>query len=152
MWIVGSMVKVWALVVKIKIAKFCFVKAAILGMQHCWVASVPGLPRFYLLFVFHNNTWNRKIGKALTGKAWEHPSHDVRWVRGGRGGGPNCQNNAQDHLFEHSITFFGLQTLVWWKVLILTGKKLAFKFNTYISEYRPLPCVIVNIHSYYMSL
>ena len=57
----------------------------------CWVALVPGLPRFYLLFVFHNNTWNRKIGKALTGKAWEHPSHDVRWVRGGRGGGPTAK-------------------------------------------------------------
>ena len=31
----------------------------------CWVASVPGLPCFYLLFAFHNNTWNRKIGKAF---------------------------------------------------------------------------------------
>ena len=34
---------------------------------------------------------------------------------------------------------FGLQTLAWSKLLILTGKKLAFKFSTYIFEYWPLP-------------
>ena len=45
---------------------------------------------------------------------------------------PNCQNNAQDHPFERSL---GLQTLVWWKLLVLTGKKLAFKFSTYMFEY-----------------
>ena len=38
-----------------------------------------------------------------------------------------------------ALPHFGLQTLVWWKLLVLTGKKLAFKFSTYIFEYRPLP-------------
>ena len=34
---------------------------------------------------------------------------------------------------------FGLQTLVWRKLLVLNGKKLAFKFSMYIFEYRSLP-------------
>ena len=34
---------------------------------------------------------------------------------------------------------FELQTLAWWKLLVLTSKKLAFKFSTYIFEYWPFP-------------
>ena len=51
------------------------------------------------------------------------------------GEGPNYQNDAQDHLF-------GLQTLALLELLVLTGKKLAFKFSTYIFEYRSLPTYI----------
>ena len=38
------------------------------------------------------------------------------------GEGSNYQNNTLDHPFKHSIS----------KLLILTGKKLAFKFSTYM--------------------
>ena len=60
---------------------------------------------------------------------------------GYRGEGPNCRNNVLDYPFDCSTGYhsFGLQTLVWSKLLILTSKKLAFKFSTYIFEYQPLP-------------
>ena len=53
------------------------------------------------------------------------------------GEGPNCQNNAQDHPFECSTAFSSSRPKR--DGNYLTGKKLAFKFNTYIFEYWPLP-------------
>ena len=55
---------------------------------------------------------------------------------------PNCQNDAQDHLFKRSTVFYRLQTLALLTLLVLTGKKLAFKFSTYIFEYQSLPTYI----------
>ena len=73
---------------------------------------------------------------------------DVRWTwEGGEEGGGNWQNNALDHSFEHVLyRSIGVQTLAWSKLLVLTGKKLAFKFSTthiWISAPPPLspPCI-----------
>ena len=66
--------------------------------------------------------------------------NDVRWTRGGcRGGGaqlPKQRTGPSVRVLHH---VFGLQTLAWWKLLVLTGKKLALKFSAYVFEYRPLP-------------
>ena len=65
---------------------------------------------------------------------------------------PNCQNDAQDNLFKRSTVFYRLQTLALLKLLVLTGKKLAFKFGTYIFEYRSLPYLHpLHINSYVMN-
>ena len=49
------------------------------------------------------------------------------------GEGPNCLNTVQDHLFERSTMSLDSRPLQdAWKLLVLTGKKLAFKFNTWI--------------------
>ena len=52
---------------------------------------------------------------------------------GGRGF--NCQNNALDYPFERSTEALNSSS----KLLILFGKKHAFKFSMYIFEYQPPP-------------
>ena len=42
------------------------------------------------------------------------------------------QNNALDHSFKALPRSSGLQVLVWLKLLLLTGKKLAFQLRVYI--------------------
>ena len=75
------------------------------------------------------------------GKAWEHSSRewrqvDVRWTWGGGAQLPKlCTGSSVQALYR----IFGLQTLAWWKLLVLNGKKLPFKFSMNIFEYRPLP-------------
>ena len=54
-------------------------------------------------------------------------------------GSPNYKNNALDHVFGHSTCSSGLQMLARPKLLVLTGKKLAFELSGYTFEYRPLP-------------
>ena len=76
------------------------------------IASFPGLPpspHFYLLFIFTRITQGAEE-QQKTGKAWEHVSCewcqvDMKVDVGGRGvgggwEGPNCLNNALNHLFE----------------------------------------------------
>ena len=51
----------------------------------------------------------------------------------GRGEGRGQpQNNALDHSFKALPRSSGLQVLVWLKLLLSTGKKLAFQLSVYI--------------------
>ena len=79
------------------------------------IASIPGLPRFDLPFVFTIIHGIRRSPKIKTGRAWEHSS---------------CE---------------------WRQLLVLTGKKLTFKFSTYIFEYRPLPPTSTLVSTYVMN-
>ena len=69
-----------------------------------------------------------------------HHVNDVRWMQGGRmGGGAQLPKQRTGPSVRALYHIFGLQTLAWWKLLVLTSKKLAFKFSTYRFEYRSLP-------------
>ena len=72
--------------------------------------------------------------------------HHVNWpqVSGHKvdigGEGPNWPKQCTGPSVRALYCVFGLHTLAWWKLLAnLTGKKLTFKFSTYIFVYRPLP-------------
>ena len=77
-----------------------------------WVLT--GLSRFYLPFWFTINTQERKTGKKQGRPGSIHHVNDIRcmlarwtrarWIDVGEEG-PNCQNNTQDHPFEHSTAF-----------------------------------------------
>ena len=71
--------------------------------------------------------------KIKTGKAWEHSSHGWRQVDvEGRGGAVTAKTTH----WTIYLSVFWLHNLVWWKLLVLTGKKLSFMFSMYIG---PLP-------------
>ena len=68
---------------------------AVMSHVNCVLVSFPGLPSFYLLFVFtiiHGSRRPAKNGEGL--------GAFITWMTSGGckvGEGPNCQNNAQDH-------------------------------------------------------
>ena len=65
---------------------------------------------------------------------------DVRWTQGGRGGrGPTAKTTHRTNRLSALPCYRGPDPLAWWKLLVLTGKKLAFKFSMYIFEYRAPP-------------
>ena len=102
------------------------------------LASVPGFPCFDLPFAFtiKHDRWKLKRGRPGS----IHHVNDVRWTRGGhREGGAQLPKQHTGPSVRALYLVFRLQTLTWWKLLILNGKKLAFKFATYIFEYQPLP-------------
>ena len=76
---------------------------------------------------------------------------DVR----GEGARPPKQCTASSvRAFQRTASFvqvlchsFGLQTLMWSKLPVLTSKKPGFKFNAYIFEYWPLPPPYVHLTS-----
>jgi len=124
--------------------------------------AFPGLPIA--------NTRKRKIQRKTRRPGLFHHVNDIRWMWGGRREeGPNRKNSALDHPFKwSSYHSSGLKTLVWSKLLIFTGKKLAFWIYSYwisgpppyvhlasthvMNEPRPspffaillLPCIILN--------
>ena len=103
------------------------------------LALFSGLPRFDLLFAFTvKHDW-RKLKWGRPGSI--HHINDVRWTQGGRreGGGAQLPKQRTGPSVQALYRVFRLQTLAWWKLLVLNGKKLAFKFATYIFEYQPLP-------------
>ena len=76
----------------------------------------------------------------------------VRWMWLMSGGCDSCQVDVRWTWEEGQLakqctgpsiralySSIGVQTLAWSKLLVLTGKKLAFKFSTYIFQYQPLP-------------
>ena len=82
-----------------------------------------------------------------------HHVNDVRWTQGGREvdieEGPNWQKQRAGTSIRALYRSFGLQTLAWSKLLVLTSKKLTFKSSMYIIEYRPLPHYVhfTSVHS-----
>ena len=102
------------------------------------VASVPGLPPFWSPICVHNNTQNQKIGENYNR---EGLGAFITWMTSGghdRGGGAQLPRQRTGPSVRALYRIFELQTLAWWKLLVLTSKKLAFKFSMYIFEYRPL--------------
>ena len=100
---------------------------------------------FWLSLCIHNNTWNRNIGKKL--KWWRpwsiHHVNDVRWTQDGhRGRGAQLPKWRTGPSVRVLYRVFRLQTLALLKLLVLTGKKLAFKFSMYIFKYWSLPTYI----------
>ena len=92
-------------------------------LLHFSIASFPGLLCFYLPFA---NTCERRTSEKQGRPGSIHHVNDVKWMWGGRwGGGGNCQIYALA-LYRS----FGLQTSAWLKLLILTVRKLTFKFST----------------------
>ena len=74
------------------------------------------------------------MGKAWKISSCEWHQVDARWMWGGL----TAKQCTGSSIWELNCSF-GLQMLAWSKLLILTSKKLAFKFSMYIFEYRPLP-------------
>ena len=76
----------------------------------------------------------------------------ITWMTSGEhevdvgGGGDQLAELHTGSSVQALYHVFGLQTLAWSKLLVLTGKKLAFKFSTYIFECRPLPPCPPRIH------
>ena len=97
---------------------------------------------FWFTLCLHNNTWNRNIGKKLQrGRPGSiHHVNDVRWTRDGhRGRRPKWRTGPSVWVLYR---VFRLHTLALLKLLVLTSKKLAFKFSTYVFEYWSLPTYI----------
>ena len=122
----------------------------------CWCSPIlgPRPPPFWSSVCVHNNTRNHmnqrsaKIKKRKAGSI--HHVNDIRWTWGG-GGGPQLPNQRTGPSVRVLCSVFGLQTLAWRKLLVLTGKKLTFKFSTYIFEYRPLPPTSTLVSTYVMN-
>ena len=103
------------------------------------ISLVPRPP--YFTFCLRSQYTGAEDQQKKIRKAWEHSSvNDVRWTWGGcRGWGAQLPKQRTGPSVWALYHTFRLQTLAWWKLLVLSGKKLAFKFSTYIFEYRPLP-------------
>ena len=73
------------------------------------------------------------------GRPWSiHHVNDIRLTRGGHWeGGAQVPEQHTSLSVQALCRSFGLTTLVWLKLLILTSKKLAFKFSSYVFEYQP---------------
>ena len=98
-------------------------------------------PGFYILFAF---IILHEIGRSAEKLKWGRPGtihhvNDVRWMWGGRRGRGPTAKQCTGVSVQALYCSFGLETLAWSKLLGLTSKKLAFKFSTYIFEYRSLP-------------
>ena len=108
---------------------------ASVGLAQAWMYTNDNLVSRPLVCV-HNNTRLAKSGEGL----WAF----ITWMTsGGRevdgGGGAKLPKQYTGSSVQVLYCSFGLQMLAWSKLLILTGKKLAFKFSAYIFEYWPLP-------------
>ena len=108
---------------------------ASVGLAQAWMYTNDNLVSRPLVCV-HNNTRLAKSGEGL----WAF----ITWMTsGGRevdgGGGAKLPKQYTGSSVRVLYCSFGLQMLAWSKLLILTGKKLAFKFSAYIFEYQPLP-------------
>ena len=69
-----------------------------------------------------------------------HHVNEVRWMQSGHWGG-RIQLPKQGTWIVLSSHSFGLQTIAWSKLLVLTSKKLTIKFSTII-EYWSLPSYV----------
>ena len=110
----------------------------------CSDAQVPSLvprpPPFLPSVCIHNKTQERKTSEKQGRPGTIHHVNDVRWTQDGHRGGevqpPKQCTGSSIRVLYYS---FGIQTLAWTKLLILTAKKFAFKFSTYLFEHWPLP-------------
>ena len=113
----------------------------------------PGPSLFDLPFTFtiiHGMGRSRKLNRGRPGSI--HHVNDVRWTRGGRkGGGAQLPKQRAGPSVRVLYCVFGPQTLAWWKLLVLTVKKLAFKFTTYIFEYWLLPPYVHLVSTHVMN-
>ena len=76
--------------------------------------------------------------------------NDIRWTRGGRRGrrGPAAKTMHRTIRSQALYCAFGLQNLACWKLVVLTSKKLAFKFSTYVYlNISPSPLHLPRVHS-----
>ena len=93
----------------------------------------PRPPTFFFVLWFAFRIIHRS---GRHSKKWGRPGlihhmNGIKWTQGGcREEGPNRKNNTLDHLFKRSTTWegteSGLKLLVWLKLFVFTGKKLAF--------------------------
>ena len=91
------------------------------------LASFPGLPRFDLPFVFTIIHGIGRLTKIECGRPGSiYHVNDVRWMRGGHRGGGQLPKQRTGPFFRALYRVIGLQTLAWWKLLVLTSKKLTF--------------------------
>ena len=129
--------------------EYCFIIS--LSLQEHKLASPQASP----VFTFH--LCSQYYTERKTGEKWGrsgsiHHVNDVRWTWGrhGREGVqlPKQHTGSSVQMLYHS---FGLQTLAWMKLLVTTGKKLTFKFSTYIFEYWPLPTYIHLVSTHVMN-
>ena len=97
------------------------------------MARSQASPIFYLPFfaIIHRSRNREGLGAVIPWMMWDEHEVDI-----GEGGVqlPNLCTGSSVQVLYH---VFGLQILAWWKQLILTGKKLAFKFSTWISAPPP---------------
>ena len=97
------------------------------------LASFPGLPCFYLPFVF---TIIKRAEKQQNRGRPGSIHHDVRLMQGGhRREGPNCKKKKQCTRSSAQVLYrsSGLQTLAWLKLLILVRNLLLNVVCTYLN-------------------
>ena len=125
-----------------ELAQWAIIRSFSLQNYIHWLGDIEPsfhtLPYFYLPFVF---TIIHGRGRSVKNReTWKHSMTSGGCQVGEGGEGPNCQNNTLDNISHVLYCSFGLQTLAWSKLLILTRKILTFKFSTlHICEYQPLP-------------
>ena len=96
----------------------------LLVMHDTYLASFPVLPHFYLSSAFvciHNNMLSGRSQK--TGSIYY--VNDIRLTRGGcREGGAQLPKQCTGSSVWALDLSFGLQTLAWSKLIVLTGEKI----------------------------
>ena len=110
------------------------------------VASFPGLPPFLPSFAFtliHGSGSSAKNGEGLGAFITWMTSGGCEVDMGGGGVGGRVQLPKQHTRLSVRVLYrsFELQTLASSKLLVLIGKKHAFKFSMYIFE-----CLLVSTH------
>ena len=138
-----------------------------MALRYLAVSLVPRPPPFFVLrFAFsiihvHGSRRQRKLGKAWSHSSCEWHQVDARWMWGWhKGEGANCKKQHTGPSVQAFYCSSGLKTLVWSKLLVFTGKKLAFGAYllhiwisapppTSMNETRPSPFFAVLCFVYY---
>ena len=115
----------------------------------CKRSLVSRPPPFLPSICVHNNTREWKTGEKQGWPGNIHHLNDIRWTRGKRrGGGAQLPKQCTGLSIRALHCRFGLPILAWWKLLVLTSKKLAFCLVRAYLDIGPSPPHPPCVHSH----